>query len=63
MIQINGSQISALPEDDVPIEVMGVICQLVDVGIETQESAGYVPQFEDEDHGGKSSKNVNSEFG
>ena len=60
-IQIDGSRISALPEDNVPIEVMAVIHQSVDVGIETQESAGYVPQFEDEDHGGESSKNANSE--
>ena len=47
-VQIDATQISALPEDDVPIEVMGIIRQSSDVGIVAQESAGYAPQFENE---------------
>ena len=50
-VQIDAAQISALPEDDVPIEVMSIIRQSSDVGIVAQESAGYAPRFENEEYG------------
>jgi len=43
MVQIDSAQISALPEDDVPIEVMSIIQQSSNVEIVAQESAGYAP--------------------
>lgn len=37
-VQINAAQISALPEDDVPIEVISIIRQSSEVGIVAQKS-------------------------
>jgi hypothetical protein len=51
VVQIDAAQILALPEDDVPIEVMSIIRQSSDVGIVAQESAGYAPRFENEEDG------------
>jgi len=47
-IDISASHLEELPEDDVPEEVMDIICQSDDVGMIEQESAGYVPQDNDE---------------
>jgi hypothetical protein len=41
-IQIDDARLNNLPDDDVPVEIMGVIRQSTDVESVTQESAGYV---------------------
>ncbi|GLB44644.1 putative G-quadruplex DNA unwinding [Lyophyllum shimeji] len=47
-IEIDAERIRSLPEDDVPIEITGIVRQSEDTGIIDQESAGYVP--DDNDH-------------
>lgn len=47
-IGISSSHLEELPEDDVPEEIMNIIRQSDDVGIIEQESAGYVPQDDNE---------------
>lgn len=42
-IEINPGRIAQLPEDDVPLEVLGVMRQSTDTGIVNQESDGYIP--------------------
>lgn len=42
-IEINPGRIAQLPEDDVPLEVLGVMRQSTDTGIVDQESDGYIP--------------------
>ncbi|THG92828.1 hypothetical protein EW026_g8214 [Hermanssonia centrifuga] len=46
-IQISPERIAALPEDDVPDEVLGVVRQSEDEGVVDQESDGYVPTEEE----------------
>jgi hypothetical protein len=46
-IEIDGCRIVQLPEDDVPVEVLGIVCQSTDTGLVDQESAGYVPMDDD----------------
>ncbi|KAJ7246450.1 hypothetical protein C8J57DRAFT_1438210 [Mycena rebaudengoi] len=48
-ITIDAARIQALPEDDVPVAITGVIRQSTDTGIIEQESDGYVPQYEEAD--------------
>lgn len=45
---IDPIHLAALPEDDVPVEIMGVIRKSSSVGITTQESAGYAPCYEED---------------
>ncbi|KAJ6543482.1 hypothetical protein B0H10DRAFT_2389367 [Mycena sp. CBHHK59/15] len=47
-IKIDAARIAALPEDDVPWEIMSLVRQSTDTGIIDQESAGYVPQHDSE---------------
>ncbi|KAL4077870.1 hypothetical protein J3A83DRAFT_4186142 [Scleroderma citrinum] len=47
-IVISTSHLAELPEDNIPEEIIDIICQLDDVGVIEQESAGYVPQDDDE---------------
>ena len=47
-IQISDSHLEELPEDNVPEEIMSIIRQSDDVGMVEQESAGYVPQDDNE---------------
>jgi hypothetical protein len=47
-IQIDPKRLCGLPEDDVPIEILGIIRQTDDIGLVDQESAGYVPTDSDE---------------
>ncbi|KAJ6563748.1 hypothetical protein B0H10DRAFT_2169159 [Mycena sp. CBHHK59/15] len=47
-IKIDAARIAALPEDDVPWEIMSLVRQSMDTGIIDQESAGYVPQHDSE---------------
>lgn len=42
-IQISEAQLAHLPEDDVPQEIISVICHEANDDIATQESKGYVP--------------------
>ena len=42
-IDINPDRLRALPIDDIPVEILGIIRQSKDVDIIQQESAGYVP--------------------
>lgn len=46
-IEISDTRIAQLPEDDVPVEVLGVVRQSEDGGIIDQEHDGYVPTEED----------------
>jgi hypothetical protein len=46
-INIDTDQLSKLPEDDVPPEILAIIHQSSDVGIVDEESAGYVPKDDD----------------
>jgi len=46
-IEIDGRRIAQLPEDDVPVEVLGIVRQSTDTGLVDQESAGYVPMDDD----------------
>lgn len=46
-VQIDGTQISKFSDNDVPIEILGVIHQTDDVAVVEQEAEGYVPQFGD----------------
>ena len=41
-IEIDLECLQSLLEDNVPDEVLGVVCQSTDVGILNQESAGYL---------------------
>ena len=41
-IEIDSSRIEKLPEDDIPLEILGIVRQSADVGLVDQESAGYV---------------------
>lgn len=55
-IGINVGRLNALPEDDVPEEIVSMVRQSDDVGLVDQESAGYVPEDiidddADRDHG------------
>ena len=47
-INIDKAHLDNLPEDDVPVEIMANIRQSTDTGIVEQESAGYVPQDDDD---------------
>lgn len=47
-INIDKARLDNLPEDDVPVEIMANIWQSTDTGIVEQESAGYVPQDDDD---------------
>ena len=49
-IEISTERLSELPENDVPVELMGIVRQSTDTGIVLEESRGYVPT-EDEDLG------------
>ncbi|KIK34584.1 hypothetical protein CY34DRAFT_26824 [Suillus luteus UH-Slu-Lm8-n1] len=42
-IQISEAQLARLPEDDVPQEIISVVCHKANDDIATQESKGYVP--------------------
>jgi hypothetical protein len=42
-IEIDRSRLEQLPEDDVPMEVLGVVRQSTDTGLVDQESNGYAP--------------------
>jgi len=42
-IEIDCNHMEQLPEDDVPLEVLGVVHQSSDAGLVDQESDGYVP--------------------
>ena len=42
-IEINEDFLCALPDDDVPMEILSIIRQSDDIGIIDQESSGYVP--------------------
>ena len=46
-IQIDLTRIASLPEDDVPIEVLGAIRQSTDTGLVDQENDAYVPVGDD----------------
>ena len=48
-IVIDTNRLSALPDDDIPIEVLSVIRQSTDVDAVVQESAGYVQTDEGEE--------------
>lgn len=48
-IEISADRLAALPEQDVPCELLGVVRHCSDAGIATQEGAGYVPEDDDED--------------
>ena len=41
----------ALPDDDVPVEILSIIHQSDDIGIINFQSSGYVPTEEDEAEG------------
>ena len=47
-VVISRERLADLPEDNVPVEVMGVVRQSEDVGVLDRESDGYVPRDEDE---------------
>ena len=49
-VEIDSQRIENLPEDDVPVEVLGVVRQCDDSGIVDQESEGYVPMDDGELH-------------
>ena len=42
-IDITPGRIAQQPEDDVSLEVLGIMCQSTDTGIVNQESNGYIP--------------------
>lgn len=48
-IVISTERLADLPEDDVPVEVMGVVRQSDDVGVIDRESEGYAPRHDDSD--------------
>ncbi len=47
-IVISEDRLRALPEDDVPEELLGVVRQCSDPGVTLQEGSGYVPEDDDE---------------
>ncbi|TFK88333.1 hypothetical protein K466DRAFT_489162 [Polyporus arcularius HHB13444] len=47
-IQISQERLLALPEDDVPEELLGVVRHCSDPGVTLQEHGGYVPQDDDD---------------
>jgi len=47
-IEISDSHLKEVPEDSVPEEIMSILRQSDDVGMIEQESAGYVPQDDNE---------------
>ena len=47
-IEISDSHLKELPEDSVPEEITSILRQSDDVGMIEQESAGYVPQDDNE---------------
>ena len=47
-INIDLSRLMKLPEDDIPVEIEGIVRQSTDVGIILQESEGYVPLDDEE---------------
>lgn len=60
-IEIDPSRIQQLPEDDVPLEVLGVVRQSSDTGLVDQENDGYVP-VDDSDDTSKCRKCIQSLF-
>ena len=46
-VQIDGMRIARFPDNDIPIEILGVIRQSEDVAVIGQEAEGYMSQFED----------------
>ncbi|RDX42771.1 hypothetical protein OH76DRAFT_1362182 [Lentinus brumalis] len=48
-ITISEARLAALPEDDVPEELLGVVRQCSDAFVPVQESAGYVADDDDDD--------------
>lgn len=42
-IEIDPEHVSQLPHDDVPDDILGVVRQMTDMGLVSQESAKYVP--------------------
>ena len=54
-VEIDSTRIDSLPNDDVPIELLSVVRQSTDIGVVDQESAGYVPEHEDDEIEGISS--------
>jgi hypothetical protein len=41
-IDIDEERLRSLPEDDIPAELLDIVCQSEDIGIMEEESAGYV---------------------
>ncbi|KAG2053897.1 hypothetical protein BDR06DRAFT_971977 [Suillus hirtellus] len=42
-VKISSARISELPEDNIPQEIIGIVCQSTDIGVVDEESTGYVP--------------------
>ncbi|TFK88570.1 hypothetical protein K466DRAFT_488611, partial [Polyporus arcularius HHB13444] len=55
-VTISEERLRALPEDDVPEELLGVIRQSPDADSAFQEHAGYVPDDDDDDGDGESGR-------
>ncbi len=51
-ITVSQERLAALPEDDVPEELLSVVRQCTDAGASIQEGAGYAARYEDEDDEG-----------
>ena len=51
-IKMDSQRLEALPEEDIPQEIIDVVHQSTDVGVVDQESDGYVP-VEGTEHGTK----------
>ncbi|KAG1744833.1 hypothetical protein EDB19DRAFT_1906543 [Suillus lakei] len=45
-VEISSAQISELPENNIPQEIIGIVRQSTDMGVVDEESAGYVPNDE-----------------